>query len=72
VKLIGVDGFSVENPSGDGSVHRALLIRNIVVVETLDLSAVDPDPYDRVCLPLKVIGGDAAPVRAILRPRASP
>jgi arylformamidase len=68
VKLIGVDGLSVENATGDGSVHKELLSHNCVVVETLDLSKVDVGCYELICLPMKVIGGDAAPVRAILKP----
>jgi arylformamidase len=71
VRLIGVDGFSVENASGDGSVHRVLLSANVIVVETLDLSRVDPGRYELLCLPLKIVGCDAAPLRAVLRPLRS-
>jgi arylformamidase len=68
VRLVGVDGLSVENASGDGSVHRALLASGVIVVETLDLSAAEPGRSELICLPIKVVGGDAAPLRAILRP----
>jgi arylformamidase len=71
VRLVGVDGFSVENANGDGSVHRALLSANVIVVETLDLSRVAAGWYELVCLPLKIVGCDAAPVRALLRPLRS-
>ena len=67
VKLIGVDGFSVESYSGDGSVHRELLSHNVVIVETLNLSGVSPGFYELVCLPVNVVGGDGAPARALLR-----
>ena len=67
VKLIGVDGFSVESYSGDGSVHRELLSHNVVIVETLNLSGVSPGFYELVCLPVNVVGSDGAPARALLR-----
>jgi arylformamidase len=38
----------------------------LVVVEGLDLSAVEPGRYELYCLPLKLVGSDGAPARAIL------
>jgi arylformamidase len=37
-----------------------------VIVEGLDLSGVAPGTYELVCLPLKIVGGDGAPARAVL------
>jgi arylformamidase len=36
-------------------------------LEGLDLSAVPPGPYELLCLPLKLRGGDGAPARVVLR-----
>ena len=39
----------------------------IWVVEGLDLSEVEPGDYDLICLPVKLVGGDVAPARVLLR-----
>jgi arylformamidase len=66
VKLIGVDYLSVA-PRGQGTpTHRVLLQPGMVVVEGLDLSAVSAGNYVLYCLPLKLVGSDGAPARAIL------
>jgi arylformamidase len=62
VRLVGVDGMSV----GDEDAHRILLGAGVVVVEGLELSAVEPGTYELYCLPLKLVGSDGAPARAIL------
>ena len=38
----------------------------IVIVEGLDLRRVAPGDYTLWCLPLKVVGADGAPCRAVL------
>ena len=69
VKLIGVDYLSVGGYKRNGAeVHRTLLEVGIWIIEGLDLSNVQPGKYDLFCLPLKIIGGDGAPARAILKP----
>jgi arylformamidase len=62
VRLVGVDDQSV----GDYDAHNVLLGAGIVVVEGLELSAVEPGEYQLFCLPLKLVGSDGAPARAIL------
>jgi arylformamidase len=62
VRLVGVDGMSV----GDREAHRVLLGAEIVVIEGLDLSAVEPGEYELICLPLRIAGCDGSPARAIL------
>jgi arylformamidase len=62
VRLVGVDRMSV----GDEDAHRVLLGAGVVVVEGLDLSTVEPGTYELYCLPLKLVGSDGAPARAIL------
>jgi arylformamidase len=67
VKLVGIDYLSVEPAGGDGSVHRLLLEGGVVVLEGLDLSAVEHGEYELLCLPLKLSVADGAPCRAVLR-----
>ena len=48
--------------------HHALLEGGVAILENLDLSKVPAGDYELIALPLKIAGGDAAPVRAVLRP----
>lgn len=63
VSLVGIDYLSV----GGTDAHRALLERGVVVLEGIDLSRVAPGNYELICLPLRLSGGEASPVRAVLR-----
>lgn len=67
IRLIGIDYLSI-GPHGPANVatHRTLLGNDVLVMETIDLSEVEPGPYDLVCLPLKVAIGDGAPARVYL------
>jgi arylformamidase len=67
VKLIGIDYLSIEGFYSDGSVHKEILKNKIVALEGIDLSMVQAGEYELICLPLKLIGTDGAPARAILR-----
>ena len=66
VVLVGTDGLTVDGP-GSSDAHLALLRGGVIILETLDLSAVVPGDYDLICLPLRIAGGDGAPARAVLR-----
>jgi len=67
VKLLGFDLPSVDSIEAKILVnHHALAASQIVIVESLDLSEVAAGVYNFSALPLKIAGGDAAPVRAIL------
>ncbi len=44
----------------------ALLSEKVIILEGLDLSAVEPGKYTLYCLPLKLANGDGAPARVIL------
>ncbi|MDD3407093.1 MAG: cyclase family protein [Methanomicrobium sp.] len=66
VFLIGTDAPSIESADGDGSVHRALLSNNIVIIELLDLSLVKEGVYRLCALPLRLKGLDGSPARVIL------
>jgi arylformamidase len=70
VRLIAIDYLSIA-PFGDAvDTHRTFLGAGVVVVEGTDLRAVEPGPYDILCLPLRLVGSDGAPARVLLRPRA--
>jgi arylformamidase len=68
VKVVGVDYLSVEQFKKPGApAHRALLSRNAVIIEGLNLSEAAPGMYEMYCLPLPVTGGDGAPARVVLK-----
>jgi arylformamidase len=68
IQTIGVDYLSVGGfKSGGPETHRILLGAGIWIIEGLDLEHVEPGEYELFCLPLKIIGGDGAPARAVLR-----
>src|SRR2546423_4715430 len=68
IRSVGVDYLSVGGFAKDGvETHEALLRAGIWIIEGLNLSAVNAGPYELVCLPLKLVGADGAPARAILR-----
>jgi arylformamidase len=70
VELVGIDYLSIEKFGAPrAETHLLLLGHNIPIVEGLDLRDIAPGEYDFVVLPLKIMGHEAAPARAMLRPR---
>lgn len=67
VKLVGIDYLSVATPAHSIDTHRVLLAAGTVILEGIDLSAVEPGRYELICLPIRLVGSDGAPTRAILR-----
>ena len=68
VRLVGLDVPSVDTiDSKTLPVHHALAAANIYIIESLDLSEVPAGTYELIALPLKIVGGDASPIRALLR-----
>lgn len=68
VQTVGVDYLSVGGSHVDGpETHQALLGGGVWIIEGLNLSQVEPGIYDLICLPLRIVGGDGAPSRAIIR-----
>ena len=63
VRLVGVDTAD----SKDLPAHARCLARDVLILEGLRLGEVDPGRYELFCLPLKLAGFDASPVRAALR-----
>jgi arylformamidase len=64
---VGIDYLSAGSPE----VHRTLLGAGVVIIEGLNLSEVSPGEYEFICLPLRIVGGDGAPARALLKPLVS-
>ncbi len=68
VQTIGIDYLSIGAYEGDGvETHQILLGAGVWVIEGLDLTQLKPGNYDLICLPLKILGGDGAPARAVVR-----
>jgi arylformamidase len=67
VKSLGLDLPSVDPIEAKKLTnHYALAAARIAIIESLDLSEVEAGIYRFAALPLKIAGGDAGPVRAIL------
>ncbi len=66
VKLIGYDYQSFER-EGKNVIHRIFMERDVICLDNLRLSQTEEKVYELILLPLKVIGIDAAPARAILK-----
>lgn len=67
IRLVGVDYLSVQRFNDvEPLTHRILLEAGVVIVEGLNLREVPPGRYQLVCLPIKLVGSDGAPARAVL------
>jgi arylformamidase len=70
VVLVGLDSDSMDSfSSKELPCHHRLTRHGIAILEGLDLSAVAPGVYDLIALPLRLVGADASPVRAVLLER---
>lgn len=68
VATIGVDTPSVDAAdSKDLPSHRRVLARGMTILEGIRLSGVPDGEYELIALPLRLVGVDASPVRAVLR-----
>jgi arylformamidase len=68
VKLIGIDTPSVDLfESKELPTHQAFLRCGMAILEGLVLKDVPEGMYELIALPLRLVGFDASPVRAILR-----
>jgi len=67
INLIGVDYLSVQRYSDDSRTHQILLGADTILLEGINLSNVKSGFYELICLPLRLVGAEASPVRAILR-----
>lgn len=68
VRLVGIDTPSVDPfDSKDLPTHQACLRHDVAILEGLVLNEVPAGRYELIALPLRLIGFDASPVRAVLR-----
>lgn len=69
VRTVGIDTPSVDlQDSKDLPAHAAFARGDMSIIEGLTLGHVEPGEYELIALPLRLIGFDASPVRAVLRP----
>lgn len=66
IQLIGVEGMTVGSKEEQSDVHLTLLGKEVVIVESLDLSEVEDGDYRMTALPLKIAGCDGSPARVLL------
>lgn len=68
VTLVGLDVPSVDAlESKHLPIHAELKAAGILILESLDLRGVEAGIYELIAAPLRIEGGDASPVRALLR-----
>jgi arylformamidase len=72
VRTVGIDYLSVERfvpedeEGYEDPVHHTLLGAKLALLEGIDLRAVEAGDYLLCALPLKLVGAEAAPARAVL------
>lgn len=66
IKAVGIDYLGIERSQPNHETHVTLFHHDVVIIEGLRLGHVRPGRYEFYCLPLNVIGVEAAPARAIL------
>jgi arylformamidase len=67
IRLIGVDYLSAQRYGDSPLTHQILLEAGVIIVEGLNLAGVQPGACELICLPLKLVGAEGAPARAVLR-----
>ena len=68
VLLYGTDAPSMDDVNSKTLPgHKGMLNNGVSILEGLDLSDAPDGLYELCALPLKIIGGDGSPVRAVLR-----
>ncbi|MCA9866223.1 MAG: cyclase family protein [Anaerolineales bacterium] len=68
IVLYGADGPSMDEPNSKTLPgHHALQRNHILILEGLDLTDVPDGLYELAAFPLRILGGDGSPVRAVLR-----
>lgn len=67
IGLIGIDYLSIQIFNNPPTTHEILLKGDIVILEGLNLADVKPGKYELICLPIRIVGTEGAPARAIRR-----
>jgi len=63
---VGIDALGIERDQPDHATHKALMGKEIVIIEGLRLKDVPVGEYFMCALPLKIKGVDGAPARVVL------
>ena len=71
IQLVGLDHLSIQRYGDDGETHRVLMRAGVTILEGLNLAGVAPGTYTLVAAPLKLVGTEAAPARALLIDQAT-
>lgn len=66
IKAVGIDYLGLERGQEGHPSHKYLMEKDITIIEGLRLGHVVPGDYFFICLPIYVVGLEAAPARAIL------
>ena len=67
VRMVGIDTPSIDPAeSKDLPSHAMVAAHNLAILEGIVLESVADGVYTLVALPLRIVGADASPVRAIL------
>ncbi len=68
VRLVGIDTPSVDLFEAESlPAHLTCLRRRVAILEGIVLDGVPEGLYELIALPLRLVGFDASPVRAVLR-----
>lgn len=65
--LLGFDYLSIEQYGAAPLAHLALMQAGVVILEGINLFDVDCGWYELICLPIRLVGKEGAPVRAVLK-----
>jgi arylformamidase len=72
LRLVGIDTPSVDPKNSKTlEAHKILFENGVAILESLNLEGVPEGVYDLIALPLRIAGGEASPVRAVIRRRES-
>jgi arylformamidase len=66
IKAVGIDYLGIEHSQPGHPTHETLMKADILAIEGLRLAHIPAGRYFFVCLPLNMIGTEAAPARAML------
>lgn len=66
IKAVGIDYLGIERSQPNHETHTEFFTHDVIIIEGLRLGHVRAARYEFYCLPLNIIGLEAAPARAIL------
>jgi arylformamidase len=66
IRLVGIDYLSIGLFTRPIKTHKILLKAGVIILEGLNLADVSAGEYELICLPVKLVGADGAPARAVL------